>query len=44
MCPKKIKKPWPTKAAMEQVYQLNLWGANETKFYSGEGSHRFKLC
>ena len=39
MCPKKIKKPWPTKAAMEQVYQLNLWGANETKFYSGEGSH-----
>ena len=39
MCHKKTKTPWPTKAAMEQVYQLNLWGANETKFYSGEGSH-----
>ena len=39
MCHKKIKTPWATRAAMEQVYQLNLWGANETKFYSGEGSH-----
>jgi len=39
MCHKKIKTPWATRAAMEQVYDLNLWGANETKFYSGEGSH-----
>ena len=39
MYQKKIKKPWATRAAMEQVYDLNLWGANETKFYSGEGSH-----
>lgn len=36
---KKIKKPWPTKKAMEQVYEMNLWGANNTHFYSGEGSH-----
>lgn len=39
MCHKKIKTPWATRAAMEQVYDLNLWGANKTKFYSGEGSH-----
>ena len=36
---KKIKKPWPTKDAMEQVYAKNLWGANESDFYSGVGSH-----
>lgn len=36
---KKIKKPWPTKAAMEQVYEMKLWGSNDTDFYSGEGSH-----
>jgi hypothetical protein len=39
---KKINKSWTTKAAMEQVYKLNLWGANEMKFYSGEGSHHSK--
>ncbi len=39
MNPKKIKKPWPTKKAMEQVYEMNLWGTNNTHFYSGEGSH-----
>ncbi|OIQ30517.1 MAG: SAM-dependent methyltransferase [Bacteroidetes bacterium MedPE-SWsnd-G2] len=33
------KKPWPTKAAMTQVYELNLWGGSDTDFYSGEGSH-----
>lgn len=33
------KKPWPTKAAMEQVYAMNLWGSNASEFYSGEGSH-----
>jgi len=36
---KKTKKPWPTKKAMEQVYEMNLWGSNTSKFYSGEGSH-----
>ncbi|WP_241836874.1 class I SAM-dependent methyltransferase [Aequorivita sp. KMM 9714] len=36
---KKIKKPWPTKAAMTQVYEKKLWGDNDTDFYSGEGSH-----
>ncbi|WP_370511744.1 class I SAM-dependent methyltransferase [Lutibacter sp. Hel_I_33_5] len=36
---KRNKKPWPTKKAMEQVYEMNLWGTNNTKFYSGEGSH-----
>ncbi len=36
---KKTKKPWPTKEAMEQVYEMNLWGGNTSDFYSGEGSH-----
>lgn len=37
---KSAKKPWPTKAAMEQVYEMKLWGTKGTsKFYSGEGSH-----
>lgn len=36
---KKQKKPWPTKAAMTQVYAKQLWGSNDTTFYSGEGSH-----
>lgn len=35
----KIKKPWPTKDAMEQIYNLKLWGGNHTDYYSGEGSH-----
>lgn len=33
------KKPWPTKAAMEQVYDKKLWGGTSTDFYSGTGSH-----
>ncbi len=37
---KKEKKPWPTKLAMEQVYKKNLWGGNQTDFYSGAGSHQ----
>lgn len=37
---KGIKKPWPTKEAMEQVYIMNLWGSNSSSFYSGEGSHQ----
>ncbi|GAA3628964.1 class I SAM-dependent methyltransferase [Flavivirga jejuensis] len=36
---KKIKKPWPTKEAMEQVYAMKLWGGGESDFYSGTGSH-----
>lgn len=35
----RTKKPWPTKKAMEQVYDMNLWGGNNSKFYSGDGSH-----
>ncbi len=37
--PKRLKKPWPTKAAMEQIYEMNLWGSDTSDFYSGEGSH-----
>ena len=33
------KKPWPTKRAMTQVYDMKLWGGKEFDFYSGEGSH-----
>ncbi|MGB0870623.1 MAG: class I SAM-dependent methyltransferase [Flavobacteriales bacterium] len=33
------KEPWPTRKAMQQVYTMNLWGSNNTPFYSGEGSH-----
>ena len=36
---KKIKKPWPTKDAMEQVYAMKLWGDDKSDFYSGIGSH-----
>ncbi len=36
---KKIKKPWPTKDAMTQIYENNLWGGNKSEFYSGLGSH-----
>lgn len=34
------KQPWPTKKAMEQIYDLNLWGTNGVAFYSGSGSHQ----
>jgi len=37
------KKPWPTQAAMRQVYQQHLWGEGDTKFYSGQGSHDERL-
>ncbi len=40
---KKIKKPWPTKDAMEQVYKMKLWGDNESHFYSGVGSHHSEI-
>ncbi|WP_066217912.1 class I SAM-dependent methyltransferase [Formosa haliotis] len=36
---KKTKTPWPTKAVMEQVYAMKLWGDNSAEFYSGDGSH-----
>jgi len=37
----KRKKPaWPTKAAMSQIYDQNLWGTNGSPYYSGEGSHK----
>jgi len=36
---KKIKQPWPTKAAMAQIYENNLWGGKKSEFYSGLGSH-----
>ncbi|WP_223551384.1 class I SAM-dependent methyltransferase [Aestuariivivens sp. NBU2969] len=35
----KAKKPWPTKAAMTQIYDMKLWGGENFDFYSGEGSH-----
>lgn len=33
------KNAWPTKDAMAQVYEMKLWGDNDSKFYSGYGSH-----
>lgn len=40
---KEIKKPWPTKDAMQQVYSKHLWGGEEFDFYSGEGSHSIEF-
>ena len=40
---KSTKKPWPTQAAMAQVYSKYLWGNNNNLFYSGEGSHLSEL-
>ncbi|MFD2550726.1 class I SAM-dependent methyltransferase [Bizionia sediminis] len=34
-----MKKAWPTKDAMKQIYEQHLWGTNQTPFYSGDGSH-----
>ena len=39
----RTKKPWPTKAAMEQIYEKNLWGGDKSDFYSGAGSHEPEL-
>ncbi|WP_179339803.1 class I SAM-dependent methyltransferase [Winogradskyella ludwigii] len=36
---KKSKTPWPTKDAMQQVYDMHLWGGKDFDFYSGSGSH-----
>ncbi|WP_422862107.1 class I SAM-dependent methyltransferase [Flagellimonas sp. W118] len=38
-----MKKPWPTKKAMEQIYEAKLWGDNGSNFYSGDGSHHPEL-
>jgi hypothetical protein len=35
----RLKKPWPVKEAMVQIYERNLWGG-DAEFYSGDGSHR----
>lgn len=40
---RKAKSPWPTKAAMTQVYMEHLWGGTDYDFYSGEGSHHPKF-
>jgi len=40
---KKSKKPWPTRDAMMQIYEKNLWGEGESDFYSGIGSHHPEL-
>lgn len=37
--PKNKKKPWPTKAVMNQIYEMKLWGGETFDFYSGTGSH-----
>jgi SAM-dependent methyltransferase len=36
---KKVKIPWHTKDAMQQIYANKLWGGEGTDFFSGEGSH-----
>ncbi|WP_250435101.1 class I SAM-dependent methyltransferase [Hanstruepera flava] len=40
---KKLKKPWPTKAVMEQIYEQHPWGGKDHDFYSGEGSHNTQI-
>lgn len=37
------KKAWPTKDAMTQIYEKNLWGGDSGQFYSGDGSHLKEL-
>jgi hypothetical protein len=40
---KQSKQPWPTKDAMVQIYENNLWGGDKSVYYSGLGSHHPKL-
>jgi hypothetical protein len=40
---KRINNSWPTKKAMEQVYEMKLWGNNNSNFYSGSGSHQLEI-
>ncbi|WP_040254113.1 class I SAM-dependent methyltransferase [Psychroserpens mesophilus] len=39
-----MKQPWPTKAAMTQIYEQHLWGGKSFDFYSGEGSHNSEIA
>jgi 2-polyprenyl-3-methyl-5-hydroxy-6-metoxy-1,4-benzoquinol methylase len=39
----KHKKPWPTKAVMDQIYEQHLWGGVAFDFYSGFGSHNSEI-
>jgi len=38
-----IKKPWPIKDVMHQIYEKHLWGGKDLDFYSGFGSHNSKI-
>lgn len=40
---KRTKKPWPTNAVMNQIYDMHLWGGRQFDFYSGTGSHDPKI-
>lgn len=40
---KRTKTPWPTKDAMDQIYDKKLWGGTEFDFYSGSGSHDINI-
>jgi 2-polyprenyl-3-methyl-5-hydroxy-6-metoxy-1,4-benzoquinol methylase len=40
---KRLKKPWPTKDVMQQIYAMKLWGGHHADFYSGEGSHALEI-
>ena len=40
---KNPKQPWPTKAVMNQIYEMHLWGGKDFDFYSGIGSHNPKI-
>ncbi|WP_133548033.1 class I SAM-dependent methyltransferase [Salegentibacter sp. 24] len=40
---KRKKMPWPTKDAMVQIYENNLWGGDQNVYYSGLGSHHPEL-
>lgn len=39
----RVKKPWPTKDAMAQIYDKSFWGGENADFYSGIGSHDSNL-
>lgn len=36
---KSNKQAWPTRAVMQQIYEMKLWGDNQSDFFSGIGSH-----
>jgi hypothetical protein len=41
---KSLKRSWPTKAVMQQIYEQKLWGGKDFDFYSGEGSHHKEIA